>query len=179
MLKLKDKFSVAVIGPESTGKSILCEQLALHYQCEFVPEMARFYLNSLNRKYNYEDLLEIAKLQFNEEQKQCNEQGDICICDTNLTVIKIWSEFVFGKCDSWILNKDAETHYDLILLCDIDLPWQEDPLREHPNKRKELFSIYYRTLIRKNDPFKIVRGVGKERVASAIAHIEYFKTKNK
>jgi len=52
---------VAVIGPESTGKSTLCELLAMHYNTQWCPEFAREYLLTHGMDYTYEDLLFIAK----------------------------------------------------------------------------------------------------------------------
>ena len=60
---------IVVIGPESTGKSTLCEQLAAHFKTEWVPEFAREYLLELGRPYNYDDLLIIAKGQLEQEDR--------------------------------------------------------------------------------------------------------------
>lgn len=52
---------IVVLGPESTGKSTLCEQLAKHYNTINCPEYARQFLTENGVKYNYTDLLTIAK----------------------------------------------------------------------------------------------------------------------
>ena len=52
---------VAAIGPESTGKSTLCEQLAKHFNTIWCSEYARTYLNENGVKYNYADLIKIAE----------------------------------------------------------------------------------------------------------------------
>ena len=65
---------------------------------------------------------------------------------------------------------------DLYLLPDIDLPWQPDPLREHPDKRKELFNLYLDELKKRNLPFEIVNGFGQQRLANAVnAYEKRFK----
>ncbi len=51
---------IVVIGPESTGKSTLCEKLADHYNTLWVPEYAREYLEKHGPEYTYEDLYDIA-----------------------------------------------------------------------------------------------------------------------
>ena len=125
---------IVVIGPESTGKSTLCAQLAAHYNTLWVPEYAREYLEKNGPEYSYEDLLTIAKGQIDLEEKVCNNQLAInhqpstinpelstVFIDTDMYVMKVWSEFVFNKCHNWILNRIAERKYDLYLLCDIDL----------------------------------------------------------
>ena len=64
---------IVVIGPESTGKSSLCEQLAQHYGTSWCPEYAREYLLMHGKKYTYADLLTIAKGQVSLEEKYIRE----------------------------------------------------------------------------------------------------------
>ena len=59
---------IVVIGPESTGKSFLCEQLARHYNTVWVKEYAREYLLKNGTDYTFEALLDIAKGQVAEEE---------------------------------------------------------------------------------------------------------------
>jgi NadR type nicotinamide-nucleotide adenylyltransferase len=125
---------VVIIGPESTGKSTLSEQLAKHYQTRWVPEYAREYLTNLNRPYDYEDLLIIAQKQLEQEDKisaVCT--SPVMFVDTDMYVLKVWCEFVFGKCHSFILDQIVKRNYDSYLLCDTDLPWVADALREYPD----------------------------------------------
>jgi len=159
---------IAIVGPESTGKSSLALALSRHFNCQFVPEVARDYLEKHGPDYTYEDLLKIAKLQCKTEDLQLAKNPPILICDTTLMVIKIWSEFTFQRCDDEILSEERSRRYDLFLLTDIDLPWVPDPLREHPDKRKELFTIYYRYLIRSSRLFQIIFGSDEERTNRAI-----------
>ena len=63
--------------------------------------------------------------------------------DTNMYVMKVWCEFVFGKCHDWILQQIAEREYDLYLLCDIDLPWVKDELREYPDLESQAKTFSY------------------------------------
>jgi nicotinamide riboside kinase len=172
----KRQFVIGIVGPESTGKSTLTLALAKHYQVGYVPEVAREYLNRLGREYQFEDLKIIASLQLETENAQRNQKQELVICDTTLLVVKIWSEFKYNQCDDWILQAEIESKYDLFLLTDIDLPWVEDPLREHPHERARLFSIYYRSLIQKNQPFKVIFGNEKERFESAVQAIESVKS---
>jgi NadR type nicotinamide-nucleotide adenylyltransferase len=141
---------VAVIGPESTGKSTLCEQLAGHYRTSWVPEYAREYLARHGSHYTFENLLDIAKEQVASEDRLIasleadNSTPPLLFIDTDLLVMKVWCEYVFNRCHSWILDKIAERQYDLYLLCDTDLPWMQDELREYPDleRRRELYHIY-------------------------------------
>jgi NadR type nicotinamide-nucleotide adenylyltransferase len=167
---------IAITGPESTGKSMLAEQLAEHYHTVWVPEYAREFINNLDRPYTQEDILEIAKGQIRSETAICRKASGLLICDTELMVTKIWSEVKYGNCDPWILNKLERHKYDLYLLCDIDIPWAEDPQREHPHQRKYLFNLYKEELSCHCFPFFIISGFGTERLNNAIRVIETFFT---
>lgn len=164
---------IAIIGPESTGKSLLSEQLAKHYKTHWVPEFAREYLNSLGREYVYDDLTIIARQQLVNEDKAASSSDNFLFCDTNLIVIKVWSDFKFGRTEPWIIEEIKRRKYDLHLLCDIDLPWQDDPLREHPHQRKELFDIYANELETFGLNHKVVSGVDKVRLENAIKTIQH------
>lgn len=163
---------IAVIGPESTGKTALAERLAAHYGTEAVPEIARGWIRQLDRPYRQDDLLEICRLQEEAEDQRLAQNPPVLICDTNLTVIRIWSIFKYGTVEPLIEERENGRKYDLILLTDIDLPWITDPLREHPENRKELFSIYYRALMGAGVEFQVVFGSGEDRFRRAISLAE-------
>lgn len=163
---------IAIVGPESTGKSTLSAQLARHYHSSWVEEYAREYLTHLKRPYRQSDLIDIAKGQLRQEQIHAKSANKLLFCDTNLLVIKIWSEYKYGICDPWIQNNMELERYHLHLLTDIDLPWEDDELREHPYAREELFNIYHQSLVDADVPFKIISGDRKERIKSAVQAID-------
>jgi len=163
---------VSITGPESTGKSAIAEKLAFHYKTSWVPEVARSYLSVLGRPYKFEDIAIIAKQQLALEDKTATLARHFLFCDTDLIVTKLWSEYKYDKCDPWIAEMVKSHHYDLYLLCNIDLPWEEDPLREHPYQRKELFALYHEELKNLNVNFKIISGIGEERLKNAISAVE-------
>ena len=163
---------VAVIGPECTGKSDLSEFLAAYYKTEWVPEYARGYLENLVRPYEQHDLLTIAHGQMRLEDKYEKDCNNLMICDTNLYVLKVWSEFKFGNCSPEILRHIADRKYDLYLLTFIDLPWIADPLREHPHKREELYNLYLKEMKAQQVPCVEIKGLGDERRRKAVDAIE-------
>ena len=176
---------IVIIGPESTGKSTLCEQLAAHYKTEWVNEYAREYLLKNGTNYSFENLLDIAKGQLEKEQlavdnwqlknksKIDNLKSAIFI-DTDMYVMKVWCEFVFGKCHHWILNRIVERKYDLYLLCNIDLPWVKDELREYPDlvTREKLYHHYKDIMVNQNVPWVNISGGYEERLGKAIDAVE-------
>src|SRR5258705_2087907 len=159
---------IVVIGPESTGKSTLCVQLTQHYATTWCPEFAREYLLTHGKKYDYDDLLTIAKGQIELENKSIvNSELSIrktshspIFIDTDMYVMKVWCEFVFGNCHRFILDQVIERKYDLYLLCDIDLPWVKDELREYPDleTRQQLYRIYEDIMINQATPWVEVSG---------------------
>jgi NadR type nicotinamide-nucleotide adenylyltransferase len=168
---------IVIIGPESTGKSTLCRQLAEHYDTVWCPEYAREYLLKQGKDYNYEDLLEIAKGQWtNEKANHQQARNGLYFIDTNQYVMKIWCEVAFGECHKWILDRVAEQQYDLYLLCNADLPWVEDELREYPDPefRQKLFLMYKDLLINNGTPWEEISGREEERIEMAKRIVDHF-----
>ena len=168
---------ILILGPESTGKSTLAEKLAQHYAEPWVPEVARAYLEGLNRPYAYEDLLSIGKRQMSLEDELAATVKHFLFCDTDLRVIQVWSQHRYGKVDPWVLEEIARRTYDLILLCAPDLPWQEDPLREHPEleMREEFFDSYQQLTEASGFPWALISGETAERLSAAIQAVDYLK----
>jgi NadR type nicotinamide-nucleotide adenylyltransferase len=163
---------ICVIGPECTGKTDLAKYLANHFQTAWVPEYARGFLDKLNRPYEQADLVKIAHGQTRMEEEWLYESKKIQICDTNLLTIKIWSEHKYGNCPEEILEKHSARHYDLYLLCYIDVPWQDDPQREHPDKREHFWFIYKNEVEKSKVPYVEIGGSMEERRKKAVAAIE-------
>ncbi len=168
---------IVVIGPESTGKSTLCFQLAEHYQTLWCPEYAREYLVTHGKDYSYEDLLVIAKGQIGSENKvlsTVDSRQSTVFIDTDMYVMKVWCEFAFNKCNSWILNQIATRKYDLYLLCNVDLPWIADELREYPDMetRNKLYHFYKDIMVNQSIPWVDISGNYKERLQTAIKAVD-------
>jgi len=192
MEPVKEIKKIAVIGPESTGKSTLCEQLAQHYNTMWCPEFAREYLLTHGMDYDFDDLLYIAKGQVamedeyigmaSKENNPDTQQFHSLLTthysplfiDTDMYVMKVWCEFVFGNCHQWILDQILERKYDLYLLCNIDLPWVKDELREYPDleNRAKLYAIYEDIMINQSVPWIVISGDTDERLQKAITAVD-------
>lgn len=167
---------IVIIGPESTGKSTLTAALAAHFGEPWVPEYAREYLERLDRSYQFDDLLSIAKGQLELEDRMLKSANEFLFCDTDLHVLHVWSESKYKKVHPWIQAQIAARKYDLYLLTDIDIPWEPDPQREHPDpEMRTYFFNWYRALLEQNGtPYGIISGNNRERLSRSIDFIEKY-----
>ena len=121
---------IAIVGPESTGKSTLSHQLARYYNTVWVPEYAREYCEKLSQPCTWDDEINMFKGQLELENSLIQKANKLLICDTTFITVKVWSDYMFGKSPQEVLDEIPRHPYNLYLLMDIDLPWQEDPLRD-------------------------------------------------
>jgi NadR type nicotinamide-nucleotide adenylyltransferase len=170
---------IVVIGPECTGKSTLCEKLAAHYKTTWCPEYAREYLLMYGKQYTYNDLFTIARGQIALEDKyvEAVSKGmphSPLFIDTDMYVMKVWCEFVFGKCHRFILDQISKRKYDLYLLCNADLPWVKDELREYPDlhTRQKLYHIYKDIMISQPVFWVNISGNNEQRLLKAIGAVD-------
>ena len=155
-------FKVAIVGPESTGKTTLARYLANRYNGLFVPEYAREYMENLHRPYTYEDVETIARQQI-EQMSNVNCQlptkktSGLVFFDTELIITKVWFEHKYNKCPEWLLEALHRYPMDMYLLCYPDIEWIPDPVRENPDIRLELFHRYEAEIQALNIPYYIIR----------------------
>jgi len=166
---------IAVVGPESTGKSTLSQLLAKHYKVSWVPEYARYYCENLVTDYTLQDEENMYYGQVAlEDAILAVTESNFIICDTTFVTVKIWSDEVLGETPNIVLDALPKRPYDLYLLMDIDLPWQDDPLRDFPEKREYFMEVWHQELQSLNANYKVIGGLGDERVANAIKAIDEF-----
>ncbi len=163
---------IAIVGPECTGKTNLSIALAEHYKTVWVPEYARGYIERLERPYEESDLYTIAQWQLFTEDELALQANSVLICDTDLTVIKVWSEFKYGHCDPRILSMMKARTYDLHLLTGIDIPWENDPQREHPDKREYFYNLYKKELEQSALNVVEIKGERSARIEQAVLLID-------
>lgn len=172
----KNSKIIVITGAESTGKSTLTKNLGTHFHAPFIPEIAREYIEKLNRRYNYEDVETIAKIQVDELCKFRKEESSYIFLDTWLIVTKIWFDVVFKKEPSWLNEEIKNTKVDLFLVCDIDIPWIADPVRENGGERRIwLHKEYMKTIKEFDFPYEIISGQNEERIKNAIKAIDMLK----
>ena len=158
---------ILITGPESTGKSELSLELASQFGGISIPEFARGYIENLDRPYSYSDVEHIAKKQ-SEEYDHVNQETNWIFFDTWLVITKVWFEVVYKKTPGWIEDRIRQASFDLVLLCDTDLPWIPDPVRENGGvNREKLLDIYKNELDRFGMDWTLISGSGSDRVSRA------------
>lgn len=155
---------IAITGPESTGKSTLAAALADEYKTYWVPEAARGYLSMINREYEEKDLEIIARQQLQQEDELAKNSTGFLFCDTEMLVMKIWSEYKYKRVHPFISSQLRQRKYHLFILCGIDTPWEDDEFREHPQQRQFFYDWYKKELESMQVKFVEVSGTNTERV---------------
>lgn len=161
---------IALIGPESCGKSTLAQAIAYALSLPYIAEYARTYVERLNRPYLYRDVQAIAHRQINEIRN-----NDNAVFDTELILTDVWFRVKYGRSPFW-LQRAIETYpMDMYLVCAPDLPWVSDPTRENGDKREALFRTYLYRVQQTGVPYTIIRGTDKDkRIQQALAFIQSY-----
>ena len=161
---------IVLSGPESSGQSTLAAALAARHGLPMAPEFARAHLEAGNPPpRSAADLTEMARHHLAWQLRHVPADAPAGIFDTDMLNYRIWSQAAFGRVpveiEHWLA---AETHH-IHLLCEPDLPWQTDPLREAPDpaRRQELFKIHLAELTRRGNRVFRIHGTGDARLAMA------------
>jgi len=163
---------IALTGPESTGKTTLCIELAAHYKTVWVPEYSREYMENLDRPYTYEDVIYCTLEQIKAEDALAAKANRFLFSDNELINYKVWFEDVFKKTPDWMEAEIAKREFDLYLLTAPDLPWVHEEVRENPHRREYFFDLYKTELEKRNFNYRVVTGSGKSRLQAAIQFID-------
>jgi len=171
---------IAVVGPESTGKSKMAKRLASEFNTLFVPEYARYYCEDLNRQYTMEDEMNIFYGQIAmEDSFLAVVKEDVLICDTCFLTVKVWSDHLFGYTPERVLEERKTRKYDFYLLMDIDLPWVDDPLRDFPDKRDHFLEVWKKELAEVSAQYRLISGLNEERFENGIKAVKDFLKRNR
>jgi NadR type nicotinamide-nucleotide adenylyltransferase len=168
-------YKIAILGPESTGKTALAKSLAEHFDAPWIPEYAREYVEKLINPYTYEDVCNIALKQIEQEiafEQQNSKTENYVFFDTDLIITKVWFSYCFEKIPDFLNERMKTCFFDLYLLCAPDLTWEPDPVREHGNDREFFFDWYKKEIEQTGKPYAVVTGTGKHRIQNAIDAIQ-------
>ena len=167
---------IVLFGPESSGKTTLATQLAVHFNAQWVPEYMRTYLElkwkNSKKTIEKKDLLPIARGHIRDENNLAGQTDTLLLLDTNMLQRKTYSQYYYnGWCPAQIIKASQTHHYDYYFLTNIDVPWEKDNLRDRPNDRDKMFRIFEQQLIKNNTPYTILEGSKQDRLTKAISII--------
>lgn len=147
---------ICFYGPESTGKSVMAQHMAAHYQTEFVPEVAREIVSS--NDFTVEEIIEIGKAQNARVLEKSKTANRLLFCDTDLITTQIYCRHYLKEVPPILIELELALKYDLYFLFDVDVPWVEDGMRDLGNARKEMFQTFKSELDRRHIPYHLVQG---------------------
>ncbi len=165
---------IAITGPECCGKSTLCNWLSERiFDARVVKEYAREYLQKKGNDYAYsrEDVLLIARKTSELLTKAFKSNSDALIVDTDFYVLDIWWRERYGESNEEISLMKETYDFDLYLVCQPDLPWESDPLRENEEDRDRLFALYMEDLFNDGKTVEVVKGTGELRMQEVLDKI--------
>ena len=166
---------IIITGPESTGKTLIAKYLSSYFHTEHVPEYAREYVEKLQRRYRLDDVIHIAKKQVELEREYLEKASGILFYDTFLIITRTWLHLVYKEVPAWIDDVIRQGKWDLFLLCNYDIPWISDPVRENPGAmRIKLFEMYRDQIRKLGIPYTVISGSGDVRYANALAAVQEF-----
>lgn len=161
---------VAIVGAESTGKTMLAQALAERLRAAWVPEVLREWCGREGRTPRVEEQRAIAA----EQQRRLETAADaheIVIADTTPLMTAVYSDLVFGDRSlyddtlAWHARRVAAT-----LLTGLDLPWQADGLmRDGPHVRAPVDRRVRDALAARGIPYGVVYGRDVLRTEAALA----------
>jgi NadR type nicotinamide-nucleotide adenylyltransferase len=163
---------VVVFGPESTGKTTLCRDLARHYGTVWVSEYARGHLDDKAAPCEPLDIPLIARGHLASEDALARQADRVLFCDTDLLMTTVYSDLYYGHCPPWLREMAEGRKYDLYLLLDVDVPWVADPQRDMPHRREEIRDRCRQALESRGRPFVLIRGSWEERFGAAVRAVD-------
>ena len=142
-------------GPESTGKTTLAARLAEWAQADLVPEASRRYAERVQRELLASDVTPIARKHLALADAT---RGNLVVLDTDLLSTVIYARHYYGSAPDWVVRAERARRADLYLLCDVDVPWIPDGVRDRPQSRDAMFALFRDALVRRRVAAVLIRG---------------------
>ena len=166
---------VVVTGSECTGKTTLAGDLARQFGTVCVAEYAREYLDrkvaTTGLPLDERDVEPIARGQIAAEDRGAATAKGLLVLDTDLVSTTVYARHYYGACPAWIDQAARDRRGDLYLLCDIDVPWVADSVRDRPHHREHIHALFVEALNPLGAPYVLIRGSWAARLTTAVAAV--------
>jgi HTH-type transcriptional regulator, transcriptional repressor of NAD biosynthesis genes len=159
---------VVLLGAPSTGKSTLAEALARVYATCWMPEYGREYWerHQQDRRLSLKQLVAIAEGHRQREDERVLEARDYLFVDTDASTTRLFSRYYHGRVDPRLerLARETPQRYDLFLLCEDDIPY-DDTWDRSGAANRALFQDWVRSDLRaRGIPFVNLFGSQRQRL---------------
>jgi nicotinamide riboside kinase len=177
MEKAAGCLKVALLGAESTGKTTLARDLAVHFTAAgrnsvAVPEALRDWCAANGRTPRPEEQMAIAQEQERRVDEACRS-AEVVIADTTAVMVAIYSAILFEDASIYRFAIERQRLYDVTLLTGLDLPWVADGLqRDGPHVRGPVDAQVREALDKHGIAYRVVYGSGEERLRNALTAID-------
>jgi HTH-type transcriptional repressor of NAD biosynthesis genes len=181
------------IGPESTGKTTLCEFLSKKYSTIWLNEICRTYAEDriknidkniksedINFNFSYNDFKEMAEKHNKIEYEITKKANKILFCDNDTFSLSIWCERYLGKYekeiyDIYINAKNLENENKIYILTKPNVPFVQDGLRDGEHIREWMYKRFIEELDNKKMRYYILDSENyEERKEKAIKIINFY-----
>jgi len=166
---------VVVTGSECTGKTTLAGDFARQFGTVWVAEYAREYLDrkvaTTGLPLDERDVEPIARGQIVAEDRGAATAKRLLVLDTDLVSTTVYARHYYGACPAWIDQAARDRRGDLYLLCDIDVPWVADSVRDRPHHREHIHALFVEALNTLGAPYVLIRGSWAARLTTAVAAV--------
>jgi nicotinamide riboside kinase len=167
---------VAIVGAESTGKSVLARELASALQREFglragvVGEWLRDWCEIRGRTPRADEQMDLAREHARRiDEAAARDDIDVLLCDTTPLMVAVYSDLLFDDRALEPLARDCQRTMDATLLTSLDLPWVADGhMRDGPHVRAPVDARVRARLADWGATWSLVSGSGAARVACAV-----------
>jgi NadR type nicotinamide-nucleotide adenylyltransferase len=160
---------VVFLGAPSTGKTTIAEHLAKEYQTTWMLEYGREYWerNQIERRLTKEQLVELAEGHLTREDALILEADKYFFVDTNAITTYVFSQDYHHDVhpDLVQLADQAARRYDLVFLCEDDIPYEDTWDRSGDVHRRIFQKKIIADLSMRKIPFIRLQGSLEERTA--------------
>lgn len=162
---------ICILGGESSGKTTLAGGLAKTLGVPLVPEYGRTYWERTRQDLGLAELELVARTQVEHEIQAAQTTPACLVCDTSPLTTLVYALLDHGRPPRSLVAL-SRRHYDLVVLCRPDFPFQQDGTRRDVRWRSTQNETTLSLLRRRGLPFLEVSGGVDERMAQVMERLK-------